>query len=84
MSNLMGGNGSSKGGNVQGDDVMSFIRMARNGNPNQVISMLFQQFPKEAKMAQDLINAGRNPMQAVLQIMRQRGMDPETVLKGMF
>lgn len=54
-------------------------------NPQAFIQQLSSRNPQAAQQIQQLINSGKNPKEACMNLMRQRGLDPaqiEQMIRG--
>ena len=75
MNPLGKGNMPQQGGNPL-NSLMSFIN--GGGNPQQLIQQI-QQNPNANAMIQQLQSMGKSPKEMVMQLAKQRGIDPSQI-----
>lgn len=72
-------NGSRGNANMM-QNIVQMVQGARNRNPQVVINQLSQKNPQAAEQINQLLQSGKSPQQAAMEIMQQRGLDPQQML----
>lgn len=69
------------GGNGMMQNIMQMVQMAKGGgNPQMFINQLAQKNPQAAAQVNELLKNGQNPQQAAMELMQQRGINPQEMM----
>ena len=69
------------GNNQMINSVVSMLKAAK-GDPNAAIQMLASKNPQAFQQIQMLIKGGQNPMEVVMSMFKQRGIDPQQIMQA--
>lgn len=66
--------------NMPIQNIMQVMNMCRNGNPQAIIQQMMSANPQAANSTQALLNTGKNPQQIAMELMQQRGINPQQMM----
>lgn len=77
-----GDNFNNKGNNALMENIINIIQFAKGqGNPQALIQQMEARNPQAAQMLNQIRQNGQSPKDMVIAILKQRGIDPEQIMK---